>query len=68
MDQDGGLGTLAARAPDVNASKSTTLNGSTSRDDLRLRGESALKVAQEGQVISICMVRSEPGFAGDYDS
>lgn len=68
VEVDGGLRALASASPEMNAGDFTALEGSSRLEYLRVVGEGRLQVRQEGQVISVRMVRLKPrwvGYSGD---
>lgn len=60
VEHNGGLGALAATAPDMNAGKSPAAHRCSDGVDLGVGWEAGLKVVQEGQVLRIWVVCSEP--------
>lgn len=60
VEVDGGIRTLACASPEMNAGNFTALKRSSRFVDLRVVGEGRLQVRQEGQVVSVRMVRLEP--------
>lgn len=68
VDEDGWLGSRAAATPEMNTREYTTLDRSTSGDDLRLGRESSLEVSQERQVVGVRMVSREPRLSGNCKS
>lgn len=67
VEDDGRLGTLASAAPDVDTRQSTTLDGSSNSDNLRLARESSLKVSKELKVVGIAVVGGEPRLARNFE-
>lgn len=65
VEVDGGLGALAAGAPDVNAEDVTALERLADGEDLGSVGERRLQVVEKGDVVGVRVVRVEPGQAGD---
>jgi hypothetical protein len=65
VEDNGGLGTLATATPDVNTSKSTTLERVAKSHNLGLAREARLQVLQELEVISVAVIGGEPRFTGD---
>lgn len=60
VEYNGGLGALAATAPDVDTGKSSASHRCSDGVDLRVGWEAGLEVAQEGQVLRIWVVCGEP--------
>jgi hypothetical protein len=60
MPDDGGLGTRAASAKDVDSSNGPPANRCTRRDDFGVRRERRGEVIQKSEVIGISMIRIEP--------
>lgn len=60
VEHNGGLGALAATAPDVDAGKSPAAHRCSDGVDLGVGWEAGLEVVQEGQVLRIWVVCSEP--------
>lgn len=60
VENNGGLGALAATTPNVDAGKSTAAHRCSDGVDLRVGWEAGLEVVQEGQVLRIWVVCSEP--------
>lgn len=66
MDDNSRLGTLSAAAPDVNSLKDSSLNRSSNIHDLRVAGETALKVFQELEMVGERVVSGEPALGWDW--
>lgn len=62
VENNGGLGTLASAAPDVDARKCTAAHRCANGVDLRVGREAGLEVVQEGQMRCIGVVGGEPNY------
>jgi len=65
VEVDGGLGSLAAAAPEVDAEEVAPLHRLADVEDLRVGREGGLEVVEEGDVVGVGVVRVEPRQAGD---
>ena len=64
MDDDSGLGALAAATPDVDTSQDSSLNRGTHGDNLRLASEACLQVPEKLEMVGIWVVCGKPRLAG----
>lgn len=63
MDDDSGLGALAAATPDMDTSQDSPLDRGTHGDNLRLASVACLQVSEKLEMIRIWVVCSEPRLA-----